>query len=252
MPQNPLIAPSAYPEQRQYCSASARVSRESLRAQARRGGLVLCKVRNSVCRRDSARRLAAALAGLPLLAAILGGDATAQDSVATLWLDSDSYISYSDSEQVRIPEGSSLRFSLGSPASDGSIRITVDPGDVSIAPIPIAEGAAIAYTLAETAVGNVRATAAGAEIDLVAKLVASLRGRPEVPPVMYELRFTTGRAQAKGSDGRDAVAVDGTPAAPQSVQLVGAATNRSDAYPGPGEAVYAFLSGRFDRLPWAE
>jgi hypothetical protein len=32
-------------------------------------------------------------------------------------------------------------------------------------------------------------------------------------------------------------------------QLVGTATNKSDAYPGPGAAVYTVLSGRFDAVP---
>jgi hypothetical protein len=46
------------------------------------------------------------------------------------------------------------------------------------------------------------------------------------------------------------LAIDGTPVeAGNHVRLVGAATNRQDAFPGPGEAVYAILSGSFDWLP---
>jgi hypothetical protein len=33
------------------------------------------------------------------------------------------------------------------------------------------------------------------------------------------------------------------------MQLVGAATNRDSAYPGPGAAVYTVLSGALDRMP---
>lgn len=35
------------------------------------------------------------------------------------------------------------------------------------------------------------------------------------------------------------------------VELVGAATNKADAFPEPGVAVHAVLSGRFDALPEA-
>jgi hypothetical protein len=32
-------------------------------------------------------------------------------------------------------------------------------------------------------------------------------------------------------------------------QIVGATTNKENAYPAPGAAVYTVLSGRFDRVP---
>ena len=32
-------------------------------------------------------------------------------------------------------------------------------------------------------------------------------------------------------------------------QLVGATTNKTNAFPEPGTAVYTVLSGRFDRVP---
>lgn len=188
---------------------------------------------------------------LPLvLASSSAGLASAGEATATLHLDADSHISFSATETLRVPAGSAIRFRFGAPRADGSLPITVHPEDVAIAPIPVAQGAALAYTLAAPATGTLRASARGAEIELDATLVATLRGRPEVPPVAYALRFTTGTARAENAERSDSVAVDGMPAgAANAVRLVGAATNGPAAYPGAGAAVYAILSGRFDGLP---
>jgi len=109
---------------------------------------------------------------------------------------------------------------------------------------------AIQYSLGGSATGTLRKVAGSKQIELFATLVATLQGSPETPPVSYQLRFTTGTAQASNSSQTEVVTVDGVPAAVANyVQLVGAATNRPDAFPGPGEAVYAILSGSFDWLP---
>lgn len=174
----------------------------------------------------------------------------AQGIVATLRLDDHAYVSYSDTETAKLPSGSTIQFRFGPANADGSVPILVRPEDLSIAPIPVAEGATIAYALRETASGMIRSVGGVRQIELAATLVASLRENPEVPAVVHQLVFTTGRAQATNANQTESVTVEGTPAAPsQAVRLVGAATNQPDAFPGPGEAVYAVLSGTFDWLP---
>lgn len=114
----------------------------------------------------------------------------------------------------------------------------------------MAEGLAIQYALARVASGTLRNIRGSKQIELFATLVATLQGSAETPPAFFELRFTTGTAQASNVRRTATVAIDGTPVeAGNHVRLVGAATNRQDAFPGPGEAVYAILSGSFDWLP---
>ena len=178
--------------------------------------------------------------------------AVAEERVATLRLDDQAYVSYSETQNVKLPPGSTIQFRFGSANADGSLPITVRPEDLSIAAIPVAEGATIQYALRETATGTLRNVGGVRQIELAATLVASLRENPETPPVAYQLVFTTGRAQAVNTGGTESVTLDGAaPSAANHVSLVGAATNRTDAFPGPGEAVYAVLSGRFDSLPAA-
>jgi hypothetical protein len=179
------------------------------------------------------------------------GSALAQDSTATFHLDAGSHISFSSTETLPVPAGSTIRFHFGAPRADGSIPITVRPEDLAIAPIPVAQGAAIAYTLAEPATGTLHTSAEGRAVDLDATLVATLRGRPEVPATVYPLRFTTGRVEASDAAASESVVVDGSALATRSrsMVLVGAATNAPDAFPGAGAAVIAVLSGAFDGLP---
>jgi hypothetical protein len=181
---------------------------------------------------------------------MVAGDATAQEQIATLALDDEAYISYSETQNVKLPPGSTIRFRFGLANADGSLPVTVLPEDLAIAAIPVAEGATIQYALRETATGTLRNVGGVRQIELAATLVASLRENPETPPVAYQLVFTTGRAQAVNTGGTEAVTLDGAaPSAANRVSLVGAATNRPDAFPAPGEAVYAVLSGAFDWLP---
>lgn len=201
-------------------------------------------------RRGFAWRNFAVVAALVVLPA---GVLHANELSATLELDHGSYISYGEFEKVRIRPGSQIRFRFGPPGSDGSIPLTIFPSDVSIAPIPVAQGSAIEYSLADVAVGTLRAGSAGFEIEVLATLVATLRGRTDVPSSTVALRFSTHHVEPSSADELDAYAADGDPVgALQAVRLVGTTTNPSDAFPGPGARVRAVLSGRFDRLPWAE
>ena len=174
----------------------------------------------------------------------------ARAQTGTLVLDAASYISYSESANAPISPGSTIRFHFGTANADGSIPITVQPEDVSIAPIAVGSGATVRYTLAEPATGTLRRVGSNREIELVTKLVAALEPSAGGPPVTYQLRFSTGTEQANNAAQTETVTVEGTPAAQTtSVRLVGAATNDPDAFPGPGEAVYGVLSGSFDFLP---
>jgi hypothetical protein len=126
----------------------------------------------------------------------------------------------------------------------------MSPDDVSLPLIPVAANATILYALAAPASGTLRAVDGEAQIELFATLTASLRERPDFPPVSYQLRFTTGLTAASNAAGTEIVTVEGQPVVgPNHVRLVGAATNQPGAFPGPGEAVYAVLSGRLDWLP---
>jgi hypothetical protein len=187
-----------------------------------------------------------------IVATALGATADrawAEEATGTLHLDAGSYVSYSETENPRLPAGSAIRFRFGSPGADGAIPITVRPGDVSIAPIAVPQGE-LQYALGAPATGTLRSIAGSRQIELFATLVATFRDNPGIPPAAYELRFTTGTAEAVNTSATESVTVGGTPAAATNfVRLVGAATNRPDAVPGPGEAVYAVLSGTFDWLP---
>lgn len=201
-----------------------------------------------------ARRMSVArLLGLASSLALGAIEARAQEQIGTLVLDSGAYVSYGESATVQIPAGSSIRFRFGSTNPDGSIAITVQPGDLTVAPIPVGEGNTVEYSLGGTATGTLRRVSGTRHIELFATLVAALRESAEVPPVAYQLRFTTGVARASNTSQTESVTVEGAPATTFAhVELVGAATNRPDAFPGPGEAVYAVLSGSFDWLPAGE
>lgn len=200
--------------------------------------------------RDRSLRRSWALVCLVFWTIAVAQRSLAQDIVATLRLDEHAYISYSETETAKLPSGSTIQFRFGPANADGSVPISVRPADLSIAPIPVAEGATIEYALRETASGTIRSVGGVRQIELAATLVASLREDPDVAPVAYQLVFTTGRAQASNAGGTETVTLDGeAPAASNRVSLVGAATNRPDAFPAPGEAVYAVLSGTFDWLP---
>ena len=59
------------------------------------------------------------------------------------------------------------------------------------------------------------------------------------------------RAQASNAEHTETLSVTGMRLVDGAWygQIVGATTNRENAYPEPGAAVYTVLSGRFDRIP---
>jgi hypothetical protein len=187
---------------------------------------------------------------LTLLVTATSTRAVQAQTTGTLALDAQSFISYSDTLDASLPPGSTIRFRFGEADADGSIPLTIAPEDVSIAPVAVAEGTTIEYALAEPAHGTLRRAGSARQIELVATLVARQRESTESAPVAYRLRFTTGMAEASNAAQTESVEVEGAPAAASNqVRLVGAATNDPDAFPAPGEAVYAVLSGTFDALP---
>lgn len=177
-----------------------------------------------------------------------GPPASADEQMGTLALDGQAFIAYGDAGSIPVPSGSTIRFRFGAADPDGSIPITVRPADLSIGPVAI-EGATIQYALKEEATGTLRRVDGSKKIELLATLVATLHNS-DGAPVAYQLRFTTGTTSATNATGSESVAVEGASvSASNFVKLVGGATNAPDAFPGPGEAVYAVLSGSFDWLP---
>jgi hypothetical protein len=67
----------------------------------------------------------------------------------------------------------------------------------------------------------------------------------------YTLPFTTESATATSADGTDTQSVTGLRLVTGVgyARLVGATTNRQNAFPEPGAAVTTILSGSFDRVP---
>jgi hypothetical protein len=187
---------------------------------------------------------------LAMVLAISPARPAAADSSALLRLDGHSYISFSPSENPPLAPGSTIRFRFGNHIADGSVAVRVEPEDVSIAPVSVTPGFAIEYGLSEAATGRAWIDGQRLQIELSATLVATLRGGDAAPPLAYRLLFTTGLAEASSANETDSVAVSGQGASTSRyIRLVGAATNLPDAFPGPGEAVYAVLSGSFDSLP---
>ena len=67
----------------------------------------------------------------------------------------------------------------------------------------------------------------------------------------YTVHFSTESASSPNAAGTRAVSVSEIRMVEGAnhVQLGGAMVNREDAFPKPGTAVYAVLSGTFDQLP---
>lgn len=196
------------------------------------------------------RRILALSLGLCALAVSLA-TARAEDAIGVFTLDGLSFVSFQDVEVLPIPSGSTLRFHFGKPSSDGSIPFTLAPEDVTIAPIPMAGAGTLRYSLASPASGWIRPTASGRRIDFMASVAASLE-RPEGGGTFtYAGPFSTESVAASNASGTASVEAKGMRMVDGAwyVQLVGATTNRANAFPKPGAAVYTVLSGRFDRLP---
>ena len=185
---------------------------------------------------------------------VSAASASADETTGTLTLDWLSHISFEKRENLAINPGSTLRFHFGDPAADGSIPFTLAPPDVSIDAIPAPDGVGtIRYALASVASGWIQPTASGHRMEFSATVAVTLDGRGATGQTFtYSLPFTTESVSATsetGSVSRSGMRlVDGA----WYVNLVAATVNKTNAYPEPGAAVYAVLSGQFDQVPISE
>jgi hypothetical protein len=196
------------------------------------------------------RGLLVALAG----AALLGSAASvrAEDHIGTFRLDGLSYVSFGDQQFVFPATGSTIRFRFGTPNEDGSVPFTIDLGGVSIAPIPLPSGqGTLRYTLAAPAFGFMRPTEGGRKIEFSAAIAATLDAPEGSGTYTYPIPFTTETVAASNAQHTDSVSVSGMRLVDGVwyAQIVGATTNKENAYPAPGAAVYTVLSGSFDQVP---
>ena len=186
------------------------------------------------------------------LSLLVASPVAAEGTVGTFTLDALSYISFGQDEVVPIPPGSTIQFHFGAPASDGSVPFTIGPGDVKIATIrlPNASGT-LAYGIKSTARGTLRPAPDGSRIDFDAVVRATLKQPSGRETYDYAIPFTTATATATSRDGTETLSRSGSnvTGGARYAQIVGATTNRDNAFPKPGAAVYTVLSGRFDTLP---
>jgi hypothetical protein len=192
------------------------------------------------------------LTHVTILIPILIGASAHGETVCTLTLDGLSFVSFGDRQTLALPAGSTLGFRFGAKAQDGTIPFTIQPGDVSIADVPLATGGVLRYALASGASGRMRPTPEGREIRFTATVRATLEtGGPKDGSFEYTIPFTTGAAAAQDRAGTETLRVGGQRLieGARYTQIVGATTNRANAFPEPGAAVYTVLSGSFDRVP---
>ena len=186
-----------------------------------------------------------------LVLSIVPVQAVAEETTATLQLDGLSYVSFGGSENYSLPSGSSIRFRFGDRLGT-SIPLTIAQADVSIAPIDLGEGATLSYGISGPASGSLRREDDGSLVlSFSATVVAALEGTDNNGSKTYPVLFTTESATARNLGGAIAAEMSGMRMVEgaRSVQLVGAATNKENAFPAPGTGVMALLSGTFDRLP---
>lgn len=163
-----------------------------------------------------------------------------------------SFISFGDTEVVPIPVGSTIKFRFGEPAADGSVPFTIQPGDVDIAPIELGgQRGRLAYKIQSVASGTLSPTPSGHRLAFQARVRATLVRAGGGGSFDYVMPFTTDEATARSLDGSQTLStygmrvVDGV----WFAQIVGATTNKRNAFPEPGAAVYTVLSGEFDTFP---
>ena len=177
----------------------------------------------------------------------------AQGTTAILYLDGFSFVSFGNEELYSIPLGSSVAFEFGEPAPDGSVPFTIQPSGVKILPIPMGgEYRELRYSLAAPATGTMRQTPEGRRLDFTAQLRATLvNDKGESGAITYSIPFTTESVVARNQAGDVSLAVDGMRLAEgtEYVQIVGATTNKQEAFPAPATAVYTLLSGNFAGMP---
>jgi hypothetical protein len=174
----------------------------------------------------------------------------AEELVATLTLDGLSFISFGDNAALPIA-GSTIRLHFGQPSPDGSVSFRVDPADVSIAPIALADGQTLQYAIAAPTSGVMRTSDGGRTLAFTAIVAATLSGGSNNGTYTYTIPFTTEHVSAPNLEHTESVEVTGMRVVNGAwyTQLVGATTNKENAFPEPGAAVYTVLSGQFDQMP---
>ncbi len=188
--------------------------------------------------------------GLPLSAL----PASAQ-STSTFTLDALSFVSFQDVSTFSLPSGSTLTFEFDAPAADGSIDFSIPTSGVSIPALDMpGDSRTLQYGIASDASGSISPSSDGYVIQFSAAVTADLNGPLETaPPNVYSMPFTTETVTATDILGQLSIErtgfrlVDGV----WYAQIVAATTNKANAFPEPGAAVYAVLSGQFDSLPIA-
>lgn len=178
--------------------------------------------------------------------------ARAEETVSTFTLDGLSFISFGDQQIVLPDTGSTIRFRFGEPAPDGSVPFTIAPADVSIPAIDLPSGdGTLTYQLVESASGTLQPSSGGKRLSFTAIVRATLDSPSRHGSFDYTLPFTTESAAASNAGGTQTLSVTGMRIVDGAWygQIVGATTNRENAFPEPGAAVYTVLSGSFDQLP---
>jgi hypothetical protein len=179
--------------------------------------------------------------------------ARAEPQVGTLHLDGLSFVSFGNQQLFSIPLGSTIQFEFGEPRADGSIPFMIHPAGVAIEPIPMGgDYRELRYSLESSASGYAKPVEGGGlRVDFTASVRATLVAENgELGSYTYTVPFTTEELAVDDAGGDIQLGVTGMPVADRNgyVQIVGAVTNREQAFPEPGTAVYTVLSGRFDRM----
>ena len=188
---------------------------------------------------------------LLLTTSLIAAPLASADSVSTFTLDALSHVSFGTAEILYLPSGSTIRFHFAEPAADGSVAFTISPADVSMEPADVPGGGSMQYRIAGPTSGVMTQTSEGRRISFYATVVADLETPNVTGAFNYSMTFTTEAVAAQNSTGTETVArtglrlIDGV----WYGQLVAATTNKDNAFPEPGAAVYTVLSGAFDQIP---
>jgi hypothetical protein len=115
----------------------------------------------------------------------------------------------------------------------------------------VPSGGVLRYGMASPASGTIRTTTEGKRIDFNATVRATLERGGDSASYDYAIPFTTEGASASNRPGTETLQVSGIRLVEGAWygQIVGATTNKENAFPEPGAAVYAVLSGSFDQVP---
>jgi len=194
------------------------------------------------------------LVGLSFILGLLAasGPARAEETVGTFTLDGLSFVSFGDQQYLFPATGSTLRFHFLNVNEDGSIPFTLEPSELSIAPIPLPSGSGtLTYHLVAPVTGFMRPTAEGRKIEFTAPIAAVLDAPEGTGYYTYTVPFTTETVAASNFQHTDTLAVTGMRlvSGVWYAQIVGATTNKENAFPAPGAAVTTVLSGSFDQVP---